>query len=252
MFFFGVIGLLNYMAIVSYDGSSYHGFQLQKNALTVQEVLEKSLEKLYGQKIKIFAAGRTDSGVHARGQVINFFAPENISAERIPAALNALLPDDIVVVEAKAAEPDFHARRDAKGKIYSYTVDNGAYPDVFSRKYAWHIREPLDVDLMRQGASFLLGRHDFKAFQASGSPVEDTKRTLYALDILLKEPFIIFRFRGDGFLYKMVRNITGTLVEVGLRKKTPQEVYTILKSKDRCRAGITAPARGLCLEKVYY
>lgn len=240
------------MVILSYDGTSYHGFQLQKNALTVQEVLENALEKLYRKKIKVVAAGRTDSGVHARGQVINFFAPDIISPEHIPPALNSLLPNDIVIFEAGTAGPYFNARRDAKAKIYSYTIDNGSYPDVFRRNYVWHIREPLDVDLMRQGASFLLGRHDFKAFQASGSSVDNTKRTLYALDVEKNDDFIILRFRGDGFLYKMVRNITGTLVEVGLQKRNPQEVYEILKSKDRRRAGKTAPARGLCLEKVFY
>ena len=248
----GVILLPNYMAVLSYDGTAYHGFQFQKNALTIQEILEKSLEKLYRERIRVVPAGRTDSGVHARGQVVNFFAPEIIPPAHIPMALNSILPRDIVVLKAEEASDCFDARRSARSKIYLYTIDNGYFPDVFLRNYAWHIYEPLDTDAMQLAASFLTGKHDFKAFQASGGSVESTERTIFSLSVEKNDNIVFLRFQGDGFLYKMVRNITGTLVEVGLHKRRPQEVYEILKSKDRRKAGMTAPSRGLCLEKVLY
>jgi tRNA pseudouridine38-40 synthase len=244
--------LLNYKLVLAYDGTAYHGFQFQKNALTVQEVLEKSLEKLYRKKIKVEPASRTDSGVHARGQVVNFFAPGIISGEQIPLALNSILPRDIIIMKAEIASSEFNARRDARAKIYSYTIDYGFFPDVFRRNYAWHIYEPLDLDAMQLGASFLIGKHDFKAFQASGGSVESTERTLFSLGLEKNADIIVLSFQGDGFLYKMARNITGTLVEVGLHKREPQEVRKILESKDRRKAGKTAPAKGLCLEKVLY
>ena len=240
------------MAVLSYDGTAYHGFQFQKNALTIQDILEKNLEKLYRERIRVVPAGRTDSGVHARGQVVNFFAPGIIPPAKIPMALNSILPRDIVVLKAEEASDCFDARRSARSKIYLYTIDNGYYPDVFLRNYAWHIYEPLDTDAMQLAASCLTGKHDFKAFQASGGSVESTERTIFSLSVERNDNIVVLRFQGDGFLYKMVRNITGTLVEVGLHKRSPQEVYEILKSKDRRKAGMTAPSRGLCLEKVLY
>jgi len=245
--------LPNYKIVLSYDGTGYHGFQFQRNALTIQAILERSLEKLYGKKIKVRAAGRTDAGVHAKGQVANFFAPASISEERLPLALNSLLPKDIVVLGAGAVADDFDARKSSVAKIYTYTIDNGPFADVFIRNYAWHIPRPLDLEAMKRAASFLLGKHDFKAFQGAGSSVEDTVRVLYALDIeRLGSKTIVITCRGNGFLYKMVRNITGTLVEVGLLRRLPQEIPEILERKDRRKAGITAPARGLCLEAVLY
>lgn len=247
-----MIGLANYKLILSYDGTAYHGFQFQRNALTVQEVLEKNLGKIYGKRIKIEPAGRTDAGVHARGQVINYYAPEVVSPGRIPFAINRIIPRDIVVLKAEIAPDGFNARRDAQAKVYSYTIDNGSLADVFCLRYAWHIYSSLDLEAMRQGASFLLGKHDFKAFQAAGGSIVSTERTLFALDITKNEHIITLTFRGDGFLYKMARNIAGTLVAVGLHKKEPREIGTILHSKDRRKAGKTAPAKALCLEKVHY
>ena len=244
--------MLNYLLVLAYDGTSYHGFQFQKNALTVQELLEKSLAKIYREKIKVEAASRTDSGVHARGQVVNFFAPPLLTPLQLPRALNSFLPDDLVILKAKIASPDFHARRDARAKIYSYTIDNGPVADLFSRYYAWHIPVSLDTEAMREGARLLVGKHDFRAFQSSGGTVKTTVRTLFSLKIEQEKKFIILTFKGDGFLYKMVRSITGTLVEVGRRRRKPQGIRSILDSKERRRAGMTAPARGLCLEKVLY
>lgn len=244
--------MANYKAVLAYDGTAYHGFQVQKNSLTIQEVLEKCLERLYGQKIRVVAAGRTDRGVHARGQVINFNAPPNIPAQKIPYALNNLLPADIVVRDAEQVEDGFHALRDARVKCYSYTIDNGTFPDVFLRNYAWHLPKKLDVNAMRKGAFFLLGKHDFKAFQAAGSSVGNTVRQIFSVRILEEDNYIRFVFEGDGFLYKMVRNMVGTLVEVGLGKRRAEEILEILKGGDRRYAGFTAPAKGLCLEKVLY
>ncbi len=242
----------NYKIVFSYDGTSYHGFQVQENALTVQELLERGLEKIYAKKIRVEVAGRTDAGVHARGQAANFFAPGNISAAMLPLALNSVLPRDIVVIEASRVGQKFHARRDACAKTYSYTIYNGRFPDVFLRFYSWHIANRLCVEDMELAASFLLGKHDFKAFQASGSSVETTGREIFFLELEQRGDLITLWFKGDGFLYKMVRNISGTLVEIGLKKRKPADIQRILRSGNRQNAGKTAPAKGLCLEKVFY
>ena len=244
--------LLNYLLTLAYDGTAYHGFQFQKNALTVQELLEKSLAKIYREKIKVEAAGRTDSGVHARGQAVNFFAPPLLTPLQLPRALNSLLPRDIAAVRALVVPASFHARRDACAKIYSYTIDNGSAADPFHRCYAWHIPGSLDLAAMREGARFLVGKHDFKAFQSAGGTVKTTVRTLYALKIEQEKEFVTITFQGDGFLYKMVRSMTGTLAAVGRRKRKPQAIQEILEGRERRRAGMTAPARGLCLEEVLY
>lgn len=241
-----------YMLRLTYDGTAYHGFQIQTNALTVQFCLEKALAGLYGGGVRVEAAGRTDAGVHARGQVVNYFAPALVPESRLPLALNGLLPDDIVVAEARQVEEDFSARRDARAKVYVYTIDNGSFPDVIKRRYAWHVARPLDLTSMQKAADCLRGRHDFRAFQAAGSCVRTTVRTIYSLKLTGRRQFIYLMFKGDGFLYKMVRNITGTLVEVGLGRLDPADVGHILQQGCRGLVGATAPARGLCLEKVIY
>ncbi|MEW5921204.1 MAG: tRNA pseudouridine(38-40) synthase TruA [Bacillota bacterium] len=241
-----------YKIVLAYDGTDYHGFQIQANALTVQFYLEKALAALYGSSIRVEGAGRTDAGVHARGQVVSFAAPALIPEMQLPPALNGLLPADIVVVGAQQVAESFSARRDARGKVYSYTIDNGNFPDVLYRRYAWHIAHPLDLREMQKAAAYLQGKHDFRAFQAAGSRVKTTVRTLFSLEVTKREQFISLYFKGDGFLYKMVRNITGTLAEVGRGRISHSEVARILEGKCREQAGVTAPARGLCLEKVLY
>ncbi len=244
--------MATYKLVISYDGTAYHGFQYQENAFTVQEALEKALYKLYGEMIRVGASGRTDAGVHARGQVISYRASERIPGERLRQALSGVLPRDIVVLEAAKADDSFLSRKDAKGKIYTYAIDNGPCPDVFTRNFAWHLPCLLDLEKMRAAAELFLGEHDFQAFQAAGSPVKTTVRTIYSLTVTRKNHFIILRFEGNGFLYKMVRRITGTLVKAGLGKREPGEVQAALTWGQRCYAGPTAPARGLCLEKVLY
>ncbi len=242
----------HYKMTVAYDGTAYHGFQIQENALTVQHYLEKALASLYGGCIRVEAAGRTDAGVHARGQVVNYCAPSLVPEAQLPPALNGLLPEDILVIGAQQVEEGFSARRDARAKIYSYTIDRGPFPDVLKRRYAWHISRPLDVQVMQKAATYLEGKHDFRAFQAAGSRVRTTVRTLFGIKLTVEGQFISLHFIGDGFLYKMVRNITGTLVEVGLGRMSKKDMAPILLAGNRKQAGATAPARGLCLEKVIY
>ncbi len=240
------------MLVLAYDGTCYHGFQFQKNALTVQEELENKLRKIYKRKIRVEVAGRTDAGVHARGQVINLLAPPLLTPLQLLRALNRILPADIAVLKAKTVPRGFHVRRDARAKIYTYTIDNGRIADVFQRDYAWYIHAPLNTEAMQKGARFLVGKHDFKAFQSANSMVKTTVRTLFSLQVKQENNLFTIYFKGDGFLYKMVRSITGTLVDVGRLKIEPREVLEILKSGERRRAGRTAPAKGLCLEKVLY
>ncbi|HHU75463.1 MAG TPA: tRNA pseudouridine(38-40) synthase TruA [Firmicutes bacterium] len=244
--------MATYKLVISYDGTAYHGFQYQENAYTVQEALEKAIHKLYGEMIRVGAAGRTDAGVHARGQVVSFRAPETIPGERLGQALRGVLPRDIVVVEAGRVDDGFLSRKDAKGKVYTYTIDNGPHKDVFMRNYSWHLPRRLDLEKMQKTAILFLGEHDFKSFQAAGSPVKTTVRTISSLTVTKKNRFVVLRFEGNGFLYKMVRRITGTLARVGLGKREPGEVLLALRDGERRFAGPTAPPGGLCLEKVLY
>ena len=244
--------MINHKLLLAYDGTAYSGFQRQKNALSIQEIIERALGKLYGTRIKVEGASRTDAGVHARGQVINYFSPGNIPIERLPFALNSILPSDIVAYRASEVDDHFNARKNAYRKRYVYIIDNGTFPDVFKRNYTWHVPSKLDIKAMKSAAWVLLGRHDFKAFQSAGSSVIHTVRTLFEIDIIEEGCFLYFSFEGDGFLYKMVRAITGTLVEIGLGKKESEDMEEILCTKDRSQAGKTSPASGLCLEKVLY
>jgi len=248
--------LRNIKLTIAYDGTNYHGFQEQRGTglLTVQEVLEKCLYRLAGREIRVTGAGRTDAGVHARGQVVNFNACGwNIPTERIVLALNGMLPADIAALKAEDVEPQFHARFSALAKTYRYTIYNSRIPSPFWRLYSYFVPRPLDVEAMARAAKKLEGTHDFAAFQAAGSPVKNTVRTLYSVDVCREgEELIHLIFRGNGFLYNMVRIMVGTLVEVGLGKREPDDIPDILASRDRTRAGPTAPPGGLCLERVEY
>lgn len=239
--------------VVAYDGTRYHGFQRQSPPVTaIQNVLEERLQKIFGEPIEMTAAGRTDAGVHARGQVVNFFTNGTIPTERIPRAAESVLPGDIVVRSAFEASRDFSALHSALKKTYAYRVLNEAAPDPFLRDYAWHIREPLDLEAMGRVSDALAGLHDFSSFRAAGGAPISPVRTIFAARCVRRGGIIEFAFTADGFLYHMVRNIVGTLVDVGRGRLSEGDVATILAARDRSLASPTAPARGLCLMRVEY
>ncbi len=239
---------------ISYDGSGYSGFQSQINAPTVQDELEKALGAIYKEPLRINGAGRTDAGVHARGQSAHYDAPFEIAIERLPAAFNALLPSDIVVYNAAPVSQDFHARLSALRKLYSYTLDRAPYPQVMRRLYSYHYSGSFNRPAAAEAARFLEGSHDFRAFQASGSPVQSTERILYrvGLEEISGEKLLRLTFEGSGFLYRMVRLLVGSLLRVAREKLAPSDIAAALEGMNPEAAGPSAPAHGLCLEKVYY
>ncbi|MEW6725158.1 MAG: tRNA pseudouridine(38-40) synthase TruA [Bacillota bacterium] len=242
----------NYRLTVQYDGTAYRGFQLQPEGPTIQGELEQALLRLTGEEVRVHGAGRTDAGVHARGQVVSLTSQLTIPVERLPLALNSVLPRDIVVVGAAMAEPEFHARFSARGKTYSYTIWNQLFPSPFWRNYAWHLKEPLDIQAMRAAADQLVGEHDFSAFQASGSSARNPVRTVSRLDCRQEGPLVLVTVTANGFLYHMVRNFVGLLVAVGTDHLSPEDTSLILAGRDRTQAPPTAPPQGLCLEEVHY
>lgn len=243
----------NIKLTLSYDGTCYHGFQDQGEHLpTVQGELEKAINRLTGERLRVCAAGRTDAGTHALGQVVNLRTHSGIPVERWPYALNAVLPSDIVATEAHLVPLDFHARHSAVEKTYRYSIDNGRFPQVLLRRYAYHVPEPLDVGAMAIAAQYLVGRHDFAAFRAIGSSTISTTRSLRALQVESHSAMIHVTASADGFLYNMVRIIVGTLLEVGRGKQPPLWVKAVLAGRERAQAGATAPPHGLCLMSARY
>lgn len=245
----------NIKLVVAYDGTAYHGFQEQRGTglPTIQEELEKQLSGLAGKDVQIYGSGRTDAGVHAQGQVVNFNAQGwNIPTQRIPLALNGVLPPDIAVLSAEDAVEDFHARFSAKIKEYRYSIHNHRVPNPMLRRYSYFFPRPLDLEAMREAADYLVGRHDFSSFKAEGTPVKNTVRNLFEISIETRGELVDIIFRGEGFLHHMVRIMTGTFLDVGIHKYPPVMVQEIRDSKDRTRAGATAPPQGLCLMKVTY
>jgi len=245
----------NIKVTIAYDGTNYHGFQEQRGTRfqTVQGVLEERLSQLAQRPVQVSGAGRTDAGVHARGQVISFAADGwPVPAERTAYALNSLLPRDIVALDAEEVPVSFHARFSAIAKTYRYTVYHGKWHSPFHRLYSYHVPKQLDFNAMREAAGYLEGRHDFSAFRALGTPVKTTVRTLYQARVASEGDLVYIILRADGFLYHMARMISGTLLRVGLGKLAAGEVAGILASLDSMKGGPTLPARGLCLEKVEY
>lgn len=245
----------NIKLVLEYDGSPYHGWQRQQGVLTIQEVLESRLEVMFGAPVSVRGSGRTDAGVHARAQVVNFYCRGrgSLGPEELLKGLNSLLPPDIVVLHAEEVDDSFHARFSATSKIYEYRILNRPLPSALDRRFSWHIRRPLDSMPMEECLSGLLGTHDFSAFMASGSSVKSTERCVYGAVLERPEPErLVFRFEANGFLRHMVRNLVGTLVEVGRGRRTVGEFMDVLASKDRRRAGMTAPAHGLYLMAVKY
>jgi len=243
----------NYLLTIEYDGSDYHGWQRQKNDATIQGEIEKALGTMTRQKIVVNGSGRTDAGVHALAQTASFRSDAGLSAEAFQMGLNSLLKDDIVIRDCRVVADGFHARYGAKGKIYQYHILNCRVGSAIRRKQAWHIRKPLDFFAMQKAAAFVLGEHDFKAFEGSGSPRSSTVRNVTLAEVSRESAEnITITIEANGFLRYMVRNIVGTLVEVGHAKMAPEGFRAVLSSGDRSKAGSTAPPQGLFLVKVLY
>ncbi len=235
-----------------YDGTHYSGWQFQKNAETVQERIESALKKITGRKVKLTGAGRTDAGVHAVGQVANFKTHSKLDFNKIKEALNSHLFGDILIASAEYAPLKFDAQRSARSKRYRYTVTTARFVDPFIRHFASRFSYRLNMGAMRRAAKALIGRHDFKSFQAAGSSESKTVRTIKNIKIEKRRNLVYIDIWADGFLYNMVRIIAGTLLEIGRGKMSEESIKEILKKRDRRSAGPTAPALGLCLMSVEY
>ena len=243
----------NIKLVLQYDGTRYSGWQSQEHEEnTIQGKLTAVLTRMTGDDIRIAGSGRTDAGVHARGQVANFKTVSDLSCREILEGLNRYLPEDIAVLSAEEADMRFHSRLNALRKTYVYRIWNSPVPNVFERKYQYAVPQSLDKDAMEQTARLLCGTHDFKAFCSVRKGKKSTVRTLESIELRQKGAELSLAFTGDGFLYHMVRILAGTLIEAGLHRRTPQEIPEILASLDRERAGFTAPAQGLCLMSVEY
>ena len=239
--------------LVAYDGTDYCGWQIQPNGITVEEVLNDKLSKLTGEDIHVIGASRTDSGVHALGNVAVFDTESPIPPERLGYALNQKLPEDIVIVRSEEAPLDWHPRYQKQvTKTYEYHIYNAAFPNPLKRRYSAFVSYPMDIEKMRKGASFLVGEHDFVSFCNVRTNVEDTVRRIDGIEIDKKGEDITIRVTGNGFLYNMVRIIAGTLIRVGRGFYIPEKVKEILDVKERTKAGVTAPPEGLVLVEIKY
>ncbi len=244
----------NIKLVLQYDGTSYHGWQIQPDVVTVEGILLDGLEKVIGEKVKLSAAARTDSGVHARCQVVSFKTTSSIAAKRLKLALNGLIPRDIVVAKASGAAESFNARYSARARIYRYTILNRTFRSPFDSHYCYFFPYQVDLDAMKGAVKFLIGKHDFSSFQASFGKKggSSSVRTVEKLKLFSRAGFVYMDIQANGFLTHMVRVIMGTLLDVGRGKILPEYVKRILEAKDRQKAGPTLPARGLCLMKVLY
>ena len=243
----------NFRLTLCYEGTRYRGWQKQGNTgQTLQEKLEAVLGRLLEQPVELTGSGRTDAGVHARRQVCSFRAETEMSCEELLKALRGCLPEDIGALALEEAEPRFHARLSCTGKTYVYRVWNSTEPCVFERRWVYHFPEALDLTAMERAAALLCGRHDFTAFCSNKRMKKSAVRTLKSVTLQREGEELRLFFTGDGFLYNMVSILTGTLLEVGTGQRSPEEMSEILASRDRARAGFTAPAQGLTLWDVYY
>ena len=240
---------------IAYDGTAYAGWQIQPQVATIQDVCQRAIEKVLGETVDLVGSGRTDSGVHALGQVASFDTASTLPAETIRRAVDANTPEDVAILAAADARLGFHARRDAIGKRYRYVIHDGRIGDVFRRRFSWHVRQELDAAAMGRAAEALLGRHDFRSFESQWPNRASSVRTVS--DVVVRRPanhprLIYVEIEADGFLYNMVRAIVGTLVEVGRGAQAEAWVGEVLAAGDRDRAGMTAPAEGLFLMRVDY
>lgn len=237
---------------VAYDGTNYHGWQIQKNGITIESELNRCLSELLHEPIEVIGASRTDSGVHALGNIAVFDTVNRMPAEKISYALNQRLPEDIRIQKSEEVEADWHPRHCDSRKTYEYRIYRGQFPMPVKRLYSLFSYHQYDVHKMREAAAYLEGEHDFKSFCQTGAQVESTVRTIYAVEVLEQGEDLVIRVCGNGFLYNMVRIIAGTLMEIGQGKRDPMDIYGILEAKDRAAAGPTAPAHGLMLIKYEY
>lgn len=244
---------MNVKLTIQYDGTRYDGWQRQGNTdNTLQGRLEGVLSRMVGKPVEIQGAGRTDAGVHARGQVASVHLPEGYTPQEVQNYLNRYLPEDVAVVDVVEVGERFHARLSATGKEYRYHIRMGSVPDVFARKYQYRVEEPLDLAAMERAAGYLTGKHDFRSFCGNRRFKKSTVREVFHIGVEVCGSDLTLVYRGDGFLYNMVRILTGTLLEVGLGQRTPESMVDILEAKERTAAGKTAPAQGLVLQEVYY
>ena len=244
---------MNVKLTIQYDGTRYDGWQRQGNTdNTLQGRLEGVLSRMVGKPVEIQGAGRTDAGVHARGQVASVHLPEGYTPQEVQNYLNRYLPEDVAVVDVVEMGERFHARLSATGKEYRYHIRMGSVPDVFARKYQYRVEEPLDIPAMERAAGYLTGKHDFRSFCGNRRFKKSTVREVFHIGVEVCGSDLTLIYRGDGFLYNMVRILTGTLLEVGLGQRTPESMVDILEARERTAAGKTAPAQGLVLQEVYY
>jgi tRNA pseudouridine38-40 synthase len=243
----------NFKMVLEYDGSGYHGWQRQARGMTIQEAIETAIRQMTGERATLIGSGRTDAGVHALHQVANFRSQTYLSAGVLLRGLNSLLPGDIAVRELQEADESFHAQFDARSKVYEYRIFNNEVRSALMRNYVWFIHVPLDIGAMREAAEYLTGKHDFSCFCASGHESASFVREVFRCGFETDgQGMYVFSIEADGFLKYMVRNIIGTLVDVGKGKRPPAAVRQVMRAKDRRQAGVTAPAHGLYLKDVKY
>lgn len=238
--------------VVAYDGTNYHGWQVQDNGITIEEVLNRTISELVQEDIKVIGASRTDAGVHACGNVAVFDTESRIPGDKFSFALNQRLPDDIRIQESCEVDADFHPRYADTVKTYEYNILNRRFELPSKRLYAAFCYYPMDIERMNQAAAYLVGEHDFKSFCSVGAQVQTTVRTIYAVNVTKEDDMVHIRITGNGFLYNMVRIIAGTLMQVGTGLMEPERVKEILEARDRSKAGPTAVAKGLTLVEIRY
>ena len=243
---------MNIKLTVEYDGTNYHGWQIQPGGETIQSVLERAVSTFLGKPTRVTGSGRTDAGVHALGQVVNFLSDKDFDPYRIQRALNALTPVDITIKEVQAVPDSFDARRDGRARVYEYRILNRSTPSPFYLNRTWHLHEQLDLHAMRAAIRCLEGEHDFSSFRAAGCDAAHPVRKVYRVSLDQREELLVFTIEATAFLRHMVRNIVGTLIEVGRGLRSPKSFAELLEGRDRTKAGATAPPCGLFLVEVKY
>jgi len=247
--------LYNYKMLIAYDGTHYSGWQFQLNGIGIQAILEEKITLLLSEKVRVVGSGRTDAGVHARGQIANFLCHTQLDMPKFLHSINAMIPFDIRVKSIEVVPEKFHARYHAKGKVYHYHICTDKINNPFQKLYSVHVKYEMNISLLKEAAALFVGKHDFTSFANEahkGSAAKDPVRTLKRLDVIEVEGGLRLEFEADGFLYKMVRNIVGTMLEVARGKRDISEINPMLEAKDRSKSGRAAPAHGLFLMEVHY